>query len=169
MAGPSRECGRSAGPGRPGHPRPPRPPQVRPLHGVKVPEVRPGGFQRVLVAEGRKAPWDLPGWASGRRPDRTNAPSDTLGRVSAETSPHDHPGLQNRLSPLRCNGPPGIGRHTIMGGGHNIMRKPFTLEYWRDEDWFVGRLQEISRGVQPRADSRRAGKEYQRRLWFGAG
>jgi len=23
------------------------------------------------------------------------------------------------------------------------MRKSFTLEYWRDEDWFVGRLQEI--------------------------
>ena len=23
------------------------------------------------------------------------------------------------------------------------MRKSFTLEYWRDEDWFVGRLQEL--------------------------
>ena len=23
------------------------------------------------------------------------------------------------------------------------MRKSFTLEYWRDEDWFVGRLQEV--------------------------
>jgi predicted RNase H-like HicB family nuclease len=30
-----------------------------------------------------------------------------------------------------------------MGGGHNIMRKSFTLEYWRDEEWFVGRLQEV--------------------------
>jgi predicted RNase H-like HicB family nuclease len=30
-----------------------------------------------------------------------------------------------------------------MGGGHHIMRKSFTLEYWRDEDWFVGRLQEV--------------------------
>ena len=24
------------------------------------------------------------------------------------------------------------------------MRKPFTLEYWRDEGWYVGRLKEIS-------------------------
>jgi len=23
------------------------------------------------------------------------------------------------------------------------MRKSLTLEYWRDEDWFVGRLQEV--------------------------
>ena len=23
------------------------------------------------------------------------------------------------------------------------MRKSFTLEYWRDEDWFAGRLQEV--------------------------
>ena len=23
------------------------------------------------------------------------------------------------------------------------MRKSFTLEYWRDEDWYVGRLQEV--------------------------
>jgi len=23
------------------------------------------------------------------------------------------------------------------------MRRSFTLEYWRDEDWFVGRLQEV--------------------------
>jgi len=23
------------------------------------------------------------------------------------------------------------------------MRKSFTLEYWRDEEWFVGRLQEV--------------------------
>lgn len=23
------------------------------------------------------------------------------------------------------------------------MRKSFTLEYWRDDDWFVGRLQEV--------------------------
>ncbi len=23
------------------------------------------------------------------------------------------------------------------------MRKSFTLEYWRDKDWFVGRLQEV--------------------------
>ncbi len=23
------------------------------------------------------------------------------------------------------------------------MRKSFTLEYWRDEGWFVGRLQEV--------------------------
>ena len=23
------------------------------------------------------------------------------------------------------------------------MRRFFTLEYWRDEDWYVGRLQEI--------------------------
>ena len=30
-----------------------------------------------------------------------------------------------------------------MGGGHYIMRKSFTLEYWRDDEWYVGRLQEI--------------------------
>lgn len=30
-----------------------------------------------------------------------------------------------------------------MGGGHIIMRKRFTLEYWRDEERFVGRLQEV--------------------------
>lgn len=30
-----------------------------------------------------------------------------------------------------------------MGGGPHIMRKSFTLEYWRDEEWFVGRLQEV--------------------------
>ena len=23
------------------------------------------------------------------------------------------------------------------------MRKSFTLEYWQDEDWYVGRLQEV--------------------------
>jgi len=23
------------------------------------------------------------------------------------------------------------------------MRKSFTLEYWRDEEWYVGRLQEV--------------------------
>ena len=23
------------------------------------------------------------------------------------------------------------------------MRRSFTLEYWRDEDWFIGRLQEV--------------------------
>jgi len=23
------------------------------------------------------------------------------------------------------------------------MRKSFTLEYWRDDDWYVGRLQEV--------------------------
>lgn len=24
------------------------------------------------------------------------------------------------------------------------MRKPFTLEYWRDDGWYIGRLKEIS-------------------------
>lgn len=24
------------------------------------------------------------------------------------------------------------------------MRRPFTLEYWQDGDWFVGRLVEVS-------------------------
>jgi len=30
-----------------------------------------------------------------------------------------------------------------MRGGPYIMRKSFTLEYWLDEDWYVGRLQEV--------------------------
>ena len=32
------------------------------------------------------------------------------------------------------------------------MRKSFTLEYWRDEDWFVGRLQEVP-GVFSRGET----------------
>ena len=32
------------------------------------------------------------------------------------------------------------------------MRKSFTLEYWRDDDWFVGRLQEVP-GVFSQAET----------------
>jgi predicted RNase H-like HicB family nuclease len=39
-----------------------------------------------------------------------------------------------------------------MGGGHDIIRKSFTLECWRDKKWFVGRLQEVP-GVFSQAET----------------
>jgi predicted RNase H-like HicB family nuclease len=34
-------------------------------------------------------------------------------------------------------------RRDTMSSGGTIMRHSFTLEYWLDDDWYVGRLKEI--------------------------
>lgn len=42
-------------------------------------------------------------------------------------------------------GHPFVAAHppvTMNGGGHE-MRHAFTLEYWQDQSWFVGRLKEV--------------------------